>query len=57
MHIKSNGLLITIDASQTTSNESKGKVMVFLCHHLHNNLKNEYITREGMAITLRSFWS
>jgi len=46
MHLRSNGLLSTIDVSETTSDESKAKAMVFLRHHLHDNLKNEYITRK-----------
>lgn len=46
MHLRSNKLLRNIDASETTLDESKAKAMVFLRHHLHDNLKNEYITRE-----------
>jgi len=46
MYLRSNELLKTIDASETISYESKVKAMVFLRHHLHDNLKNEYITRE-----------
>jgi len=46
MHLRSNGLLSTIDASETTSDESKAKAIVFLRHHLYDNSKNEYITRE-----------
>jgi len=46
MHLRSNGFLSTINASETTSDESKAKAMVFLRHHLHDNLRNEYITRE-----------
>ena len=49
MHLRSNGLLSTINASETILNESKAKAMVFLRHHLHDNLKNEYITREDLV--------
>jgi len=46
MHLRSNELLKTIDVSETISDESKAKAMIFLHHHLHDHLKNEYITRE-----------
>lgn len=46
MHLRSNGLLDTIDQSKTTSDEDKAKAMVFLRHHLHYSLQKEYITNE-----------
>jgi len=54
MHLRSNGLFSTIDAFETTSDESKAKAMVFLHHHLHDNLKNKYITREDPVDLLQS---
>jgi len=46
-HQRSIGLFNTKDASEMTSYNSKAaKVMVFLHYHLHDSLKNEYITRE-----------
>ncbi|KAF8099174.1 hypothetical protein N665_0248s0004 [Sinapis alba] len=46
MHLRGNGLLDTIDSSKTVSDEKKAKAMIFLRHHIHDGLKDEYITKE-----------
>ena len=46
MHLRGNGLLETIDSSKTVSDEKKAKAMIFLRHHIHDGLKDEYITKE-----------
>ena len=45
-HLRRNGLLETIDSSKTVSDEKKAKAMIFLRHHIHDGLKDEYITKE-----------
>ncbi|CAA7052728.1 unnamed protein product [Microthlaspi erraticum] len=49
LHLKGNGLLSTIDKSGKTSDEQKAKAMIFLRHHIHDGLKDEYITKEDPA--------
>ncbi|XP_024010557.1 uncharacterized protein LOC112085956 [Eutrema salsugineum] len=49
MHLRGNGLLDTIDKSETTSDEKNAKAMIFLLHHIDNSLKEEYITKENHA--------
>ncbi|XP_013651300.2 uncharacterized protein LOC106355995 [Brassica napus] len=46
MHLRGNRLLETIDSSKTVSDEKKAKTMIFLRHHIHDGLKDEYITKE-----------
>ncbi|XP_048605155.1 uncharacterized protein LOC106389329 [Brassica napus] len=46
MHLRGNRLLETIDSSKTVSDEKKAKAMIFLRHHIHDGLKDEYITKE-----------
>ncbi|XP_024010230.1 uncharacterized protein LOC112085262 [Eutrema salsugineum] len=49
MHLRGNGLLDTIDKSETTLDEKKAKAIIFLLHHIDNSLKEEYITEEDPA--------
>ncbi|XP_024006563.1 uncharacterized protein LOC112083068 [Eutrema salsugineum] len=49
MHLRGNELLKAIDKSETTSDEKKAKAMIFLLHHIHDDLKEEYITKEDPA--------
>ncbi|XP_024009279.1 uncharacterized protein LOC112084385 [Eutrema salsugineum] len=49
MHLRGNGLLDTIDKSETTSDEKKAKAIIFLLHYINNSLKEEYITKEDPA--------
>ncbi|CAA7052886.1 unnamed protein product [Microthlaspi erraticum] len=49
LHLKGNGLLSTIDKSGKTSDEQKAKAMIFFRHHIHDGLKDEYITKEDHA--------
>ncbi|KAF8092053.1 hypothetical protein N665_0426s0011 [Sinapis alba] len=44
--VRGNGLLDTIDCSKTVSDDKKAKAMIFLRHHIHDGLKDEYITKE-----------
>ena len=44
MNLAANGLGDTIQAGKTTTVEQKAKAMIFLRHHLHENLKYEYLT-------------
>ena len=46
MHLRGNGLLETIESSKTVSDEKKAKAMIFLRHHIHDGLNDEYITKE-----------
>ncbi|XP_056866175.1 uncharacterized protein LOC130512334 [Raphanus sativus] len=46
MHLRGSGLLETIDNTKTVSDEKKAKAMIFLRHHIHDGLKDEYITKE-----------
>ena len=46
MHLRGNKLLEIIDSSKTVSDEKKEKAMIFLRHHIHDGLKDEYITKE-----------
>ncbi|XP_024014044.1 uncharacterized protein LOC112088118 [Eutrema salsugineum] len=49
MHLKGNELLDTIDKTKTVPEEKKAKAMIFLFHHIHDGLKDEYITKEDHA--------
>ncbi|XP_024011242.1 uncharacterized protein LOC112086515 [Eutrema salsugineum] len=49
IHLRGNGVLDTIDKSETTSDEKKAKAMIFLLHHIDNSLKEEYITKKNPA--------
>ncbi|GKA33816.1 hypothetical protein Tco_0720245 [Tanacetum coccineum] len=44
IYLAANGLGDTIQAGKETTVEQKAKAMIFLCHHLHENLKFEYLT-------------
>ncbi|XP_048599196.1 uncharacterized protein LOC125579266 [Brassica napus] len=46
MHLRGKWLLETIDSSKTVSDEKKAKAMIFLRHHIHDGLQDEYITKE-----------
>ncbi|XP_013614905.1 PREDICTED: uncharacterized protein LOC106321133 [Brassica oleracea var. oleracea] len=54
MHLRGNGLLETIDSSKTVSDEKKAKAMIFLRHHIHDGLKDEYITKDDPCDLLKS---
>ncbi|GJT16447.1 hypothetical protein Tco_0875153, partial [Tanacetum coccineum] len=44
IYLAANGLGDTIQADKETIVEQKAKAMIFLRHHLHENLKFEYLT-------------
>ncbi|XP_076952862.1 uncharacterized protein LOC143626770 [Bidens hawaiensis] len=44
MHLNANNLGNTIKEDNTTSIQDKAKAMIFLRHHIHDDLKNEYLT-------------
>ncbi|GKF16236.1 hypothetical protein Tco_0061154, partial [Tanacetum coccineum] len=44
IYLAANGLGDTIQAGKETTVEQKAKAMIFLRHHLHENLKIEYLT-------------
>nr|GEV63597.1 hypothetical protein [Tanacetum cinerariifolium] len=44
IYLAANGLGDTIQAGKETTVEQKAKEMIFLRHHLHENLKYEYLT-------------
>ncbi|XP_057250733.1 uncharacterized protein LOC104893872 [Beta vulgaris subsp. vulgaris] len=44
IHLAAKGLGNTINAGNNESDQDKAKAMIFLRHHLHEALKNEYLT-------------
>ena len=42
-HLDANGLGETIKEGNQASNQNKAKAMTFLCYHLHEGLKIEYL--------------
>ncbi|GKC02942.1 hypothetical protein Tco_0994552 [Tanacetum coccineum] len=46
IYLAANGLGDTIQAGKETTVEQKVKAMIFLRHHLHENLKFEYLTKK-----------
>ena len=49
MHLKGRGLLDTIDKSKPIPKEKKANTMIFLTHHIHDDLKYEYTTKKDPA--------
>lgn len=52
MSLGKNRLFETIDNSKTMSDEKKAKTIIFLQHHIQDDLKDEYITKQDHA----DFW-
>ena len=46
-HLTAKGLGDTIDPTKTTTGQDKAKAMIFLRHHIHENLKVEYLTEKN----------
>ncbi|XP_074351927.1 uncharacterized protein LOC141691081 [Apium graveolens] len=44
IHLSANGLKDTIESGKTPSVEQNAKAIIFLRHHIHENLKSEYLT-------------
>ncbi|XP_021753772.1 uncharacterized protein LOC110719176 [Chenopodium quinoa] len=44
IHLDAKGLGDTIKENNTATSQDKAKAMIFLCHHLHEGLKTEYLT-------------
>ena len=44
IHLDAMGLEDTIKADNKASTQDRAKAMIFLRHHLHEGLKNEYLT-------------
>ncbi|XP_022019256.1 uncharacterized protein LOC110919291 [Helianthus annuus] len=44
IHLNANNLGDTIKEGNKTSTQDKAKAMIFLRHHIHESLKNEYLT-------------
>ncbi|XP_074356098.1 uncharacterized protein LOC141695780 [Apium graveolens] len=44
LHLSANGLKYTIESGKTPSVEQNAKAIIFLMHHIHENLKFEYLT-------------
>ncbi|KAK4268714.1 hypothetical protein QN277_025328 [Acacia crassicarpa] len=44
IHLNALGLEDTVKEGNQASNQEKARSMIFLCHHLHENLKIEYLT-------------
>ncbi|GJV65459.1 hypothetical protein Tco_1476287 [Tanacetum coccineum] len=53
IYLVANGLGDTIQAGKETTVEQKAKAMIFLRHHLHENLKIEYLTVTDPLVHLR----
>ncbi|KAK8264477.1 hypothetical protein V6Z12_D12G110900 [Gossypium hirsutum] len=45
IHLDAKGLGNTILANKEASNQDKAKAIIFICHHLHEGLKVEYLTK------------
>ena len=43
MHLDTMNLKITIKEENTTTSQEKAKVIIFLRHHIHKDLKSEYL--------------
>ena len=43
IHLQSKKLGETIKEGNKTSPEEKALALIFLCHHIHDDLKNEYL--------------
>jgi hypothetical protein len=46
IHLNAKGHGDTIKEGNKSSNQEKTKAMIFLRHHLHEDLKNEYLTEK-----------
>ncbi|KAL6573884.1 hypothetical protein OROHE_001426 [Orobanche hederae] len=46
LHVQSNKLDHTIKEESTVASEYKAKALIFLCHHIHDDLKAEYLCEE-----------
>ena len=44
LHLSANGLKDTIETGKTPTVEKNAKAIIFLRHHIHENLKSEYLT-------------
>ncbi|XP_074374672.1 uncharacterized protein LOC141715087 [Apium graveolens] len=44
LHLSANGLKDTIDSEKIPTVEQNAKVIIFLRHHIHEDLKSEYLT-------------
>ncbi|KAG5235568.1 Gag [Salix suchowensis] len=44
IHLEAMNLGETIKERNNTSLQDRAKTMIFICHHLHEGLKNEYLT-------------
>ena len=44
IHLDANNLGDTIKEGNKSTNQDKAKAMIFLCHHIHEALKTEYLT-------------
>lgn len=44
IHIQASNLGNTIKKGNTVSQHDRAKAMIFLCHHIHEGMKDEYIT-------------
>ncbi|XP_074362946.1 uncharacterized protein LOC141703288 [Apium graveolens] len=44
LHLSANGLKDTIESGKTPNVEQNAKAIIFLRHHIHENLKSEYLT-------------
>ena len=44
MHLNAMNLRNTIKEGNATINQEKAKIMIFLHHHIHDDLKSEYLT-------------
>ncbi|KAK9713567.1 hypothetical protein RND81_06G035800 [Saponaria officinalis] len=50
IHLDARGLGETIKEGNKTTSKDKAKAMIFLRHHLHDGLKNEYLTAKDPQI-------
>ncbi|KAL6225817.1 hypothetical protein ACLB2K_004666 [Fragaria x ananassa] len=44
IHLQASNLRNTIKEGNTVSQQDRAKAMIFLCHHIHEGLKDEYLT-------------
>jgi len=54
IHLNVEGHGDTIKEGNKTSDQQKAKAMIFLRHHLHQDLKNEYLTVKDLQVLWNS---
>ena len=54
IHLDASNLGETIKENNSTSLQDRAKALIFLRHHLHESLKNEYLTVKDLLVLWKS---